>query len=322
MIKRSLIVRLMTAFLILYATPCYAEDVRITTYYPSPYGSYKHLSVEDGATNTTSYGSLQIVRQENSHLGSHLAFIRDSTITPKIMGLGYKQSSDIFGFGPGVDSATAFDPAYLSIDSSGSVGIGTNAPNTSAALEVAGSKPVLIPRFTPAGGLPDPSGGANGMIYYNTFSKKFRIFQNGAWTDMASLAGGSLHFITPVLFDASTAFASGSCGSGLGCGTVNFTLPSSVPTTAKSLILNTSYQRIYSSGETTKYLVEADAGGCGVFLPILDVNFTASSGFNDAFKESNVPYCGNNSTLSIRFKRVASSTNYVYATVYIVAYYD
>ena len=173
----------------LFSSVCrlsFAEDVRITTYYPSPYGSYKHLSVEDGATNTTSYGSLQIVRQENNHLGSHIAFIRDAT-TPKVMGLGYKQSSDTFGFGPGVDSTTAFDPGYLSIDSSGNVGIGTNNPSTKAGLEVAGSKPLLIPRFSAD---PVDEDSADGMVYYNNDSgtNKFRIYQNGVWTDMA--AGG------------------------------------------------------------------------------------------------------------------------------------
>ena len=106
----------------------FAEDVKITTYYPSPYGSYKQLSVEDGGTEIDKYGSLQITREASNHLGSHVAFIRDGTSR---MGLGYKQSSNIFGFGPGV-TGTAFDPTSLSMDASGNVGLGTSTLQTTA----------------------------------------------------------------------------------------------------------------------------------------------------------------------------------------------
>ena len=117
-------------------TSLYAEDVKISTYYPSPYGSYKHLSIEDdGASSSTSYGSLQIIRKDTGHFGSHLAFIRN-TATPKIMGLGYKQSSDTFGFGQGVNTTSgSFDPTTLSIDSSGNVGIGTSTPVQKLAVQ-------------------------------------------------------------------------------------------------------------------------------------------------------------------------------------------
>lgn len=111
----------------------HAEDVNISTYYPSPYGSYRRLSIEeDGAVEATQYGSLQIVRGFAGHLGSHIAFIRETT---SWMGLGYQQSSSTFGFGPGVNNATAFDPTYLSIDSAGDVGIGTNNPGQKLTVE-------------------------------------------------------------------------------------------------------------------------------------------------------------------------------------------
>ena len=138
MIKPSFFVSAM--FFSFVFSSLHAEDVKITTYYPSPYGSYKQLSVEDGGTEVDKYGSLQIIRELNNHLGSHVAFIRNGSTR---MGLGYKQSSDTFGFGPGVTVASAFpfDPTYLSIDSTGKVGIGTTSPGQK--LSVEGSLGVL-----------------------------------------------------------------------------------------------------------------------------------------------------------------------------------
>lgn len=80
------------------------------------------LDIIDGTT-AGSYGSVQISRPNTGHTGSHLAFVRAGG---QIMGLGYAQSSFIFGFGAG--TAGAFSPNILSIDGSSNVGIGTASP--------------------------------------------------------------------------------------------------------------------------------------------------------------------------------------------------
>jgi hypothetical protein len=61
---------------------------------------------------------------------------------------------------------------------SGRVGIGTTAPSAAVKLDVAG--PVRV-----GNAASDPAG-AEGAIYYNTATKKFRGFQNGAWKNLSS----------------------------------------------------------------------------------------------------------------------------------------
>ena len=75
--------------------------------------------------------------------------------------------------------------AYLAINS-GRVGIGTDTPD--AKLDIAGDgEVILIPRKSTSG---DPAG-IEGMIYYNSDSDKFRIYENGSWRDMRAAASGS-----------------------------------------------------------------------------------------------------------------------------------
>jgi hypothetical protein len=67
----------------------------------------------------------------------------------------------------------------LRIKTSGKVGIGTSDPQ--AKLDVSGDgDAIIVPRKSTAG---DPTG-VNGMIYYNSSSKKFRVFENGSWRNM------------------------------------------------------------------------------------------------------------------------------------------
>jgi hypothetical protein len=80
------------------------------------------LDLIDGVTSGT-YGSAQISRPATGHTGSHLAFVRAGG---QVMGLGYAQSSSVFGFGGGTSGA--FSPSILSIDANGKIGIGTTAP--------------------------------------------------------------------------------------------------------------------------------------------------------------------------------------------------
>jgi hypothetical protein len=81
------------------------------------------LQIDDGTT-AGSYGSVQISRPNTGHTGSHLAFVRAGVTA---MGLGYAQTSNVFGFGQGTSGA--FSPGALSIDANNwYVGIGTAAP--------------------------------------------------------------------------------------------------------------------------------------------------------------------------------------------------
>ncbi|MDB4564188.1 tail fiber domain-containing protein [bacterium] len=71
------------------------------------------LSIADGAGDNTRYGSLQITRQANNHTAAHMAFVRAGNT---VMGLGYQQNSNWFGFGGGTPGA--FSPSNLRMDGS------------------------------------------------------------------------------------------------------------------------------------------------------------------------------------------------------------
>lgn len=110
--------------ILLPLTSIYAEDVRISTYYPSPFGSYRHLNIEDecAVDPLNPFGSLEIARPGASN-GSHIAFIQCTTLSR--MGLGYGRNSTTFGFGPAATGPVAnFAPTNLAIGLNGMVGIG------------------------------------------------------------------------------------------------------------------------------------------------------------------------------------------------------
>lgn len=226
-------------------TSLYAEDVKITTYYPSPYGSYKHLSLDDGASSTTSYGSLQINREETDHYGSHLAFLRSGSF-PKIMGLGYKRNSDTFGFGPGVDTASGeFDPTYLSIDSSGNVGVGTSAPEQKLAVQ--GTLGIL-------------EGGANPFFH--------TIFRGSAQ------AGDITYTLPPDDGAASTVLTSN------GSGVLTWTAPSGGPTFITPIVIFNSTDAQDWIAPTTAQLAGIPAGATAVILDVEAVSSAASTRLN------------------------------------------
>ena len=71
------------------------------------------LSIADGASDNTRYGSLQITREASNHTAAHMAFVRKGVTA---MGLGYQQNSNWFGFGIGTPGA--FSPSNLRMDGS------------------------------------------------------------------------------------------------------------------------------------------------------------------------------------------------------------
>ena len=78
----------------------------------------------DGTSDPTNYGNaLQITRGTTA--GQQASFIRNGS---RVVSLGYQPNSNIFGFGGGTASDASFTPSFLSMDSTGSIGIGTTAP--------------------------------------------------------------------------------------------------------------------------------------------------------------------------------------------------
>ena len=78
------------------------------------------LQIDDGSSDSAKYGSVQINRPATGHTAAHMSFVRVGHVAT---GLGYGQSSNIFGFGPATTGA--FTPTWLGIDNSGVVQIGT-----------------------------------------------------------------------------------------------------------------------------------------------------------------------------------------------------
>jgi hypothetical protein len=87
---------------------------------------------DDSVVETGTFGSVQINRAATGHTGAHLSFCR---VGSNDCGLGYGQSSSVFGFGPG--ATAAFTPSWLGFDTGGNVGIG-KAPASPYKLDVAG----------------------------------------------------------------------------------------------------------------------------------------------------------------------------------------
>ena len=74
---------------------------------------------DDGVSEGGTFGSVQINRTANGHVGAHLSFCR---VGQNDFGLGYGQSSSMAGFGPGTTGA--FSPTWLAFDTGGRAGLG------------------------------------------------------------------------------------------------------------------------------------------------------------------------------------------------------
>jgi hypothetical protein len=92
------------------------------------------------------------------------------------------------------DVPTLFVGPAAGVGTYGNIGIRTTTPETSAALEIAGTDgALLLPRMSSA--QQDALTGVNGMLIYNSETNKFRGRENGAWSDLGGgdfMADGSV----------------------------------------------------------------------------------------------------------------------------------
>jgi hypothetical protein len=153
------------------------------------------------------------------------------------------------------------------------LGVGTSAPQ--AKLDIAGDgATVLMPRKSTAG---DPTG-VNGMLYYNTASNKFRVYEGSAWKDMVCGSGGGGGWT------ASGANIYNSNTGNVGIGTTNPTSKLTVGNTLLGTALSPTFVTNGGALGTTK----------GNVLKLASIGFTSS----------------NNTSLGIEALRTANGTDW------------
>jgi hypothetical protein len=150
----------------------------------------------------------------------------------------------------------------------GNVGIGTTTP--AAKLDITGDGgTILIPRKSTAG---DPAGGANGMIYYNSTTNKFRAYENGLWIDMVIGAGSSAWSRTAPY----TYLTNGTDNVGIGTTTPNNKLDISVGAGFTASALN--IQNTNSSNGNSIFAISTNGSGAGI--NISQTGFGSAGVFN------------------------------------------
>ena len=154
-----------------------AEDISITTYYPSPYGSYKNLNVynqDESGTQTdftqavTKAGLLITTDYTNTAYTPGIFWsTQDNNPTKPKAGIYLQETSNGTNmyFGTSNDYATGITNNAIVIDLSGNVGVGTVTPL--AKLEVNGD---FIRTITRAQGYNQADGTDSGAIATRTLS--------------------------------------------------------------------------------------------------------------------------------------------------------
>ncbi len=189
-----------------------AEDVTVTTYYPSPRGIYKQIQTTDDTflatqggrvgigTTAPSTGKL-VVLGGNVGIGTlnpldelHIknAPVPVTTDTelrleysggpPGTLDAYYSLSADSLGDFAIVDKAPTPSVKRLVVSNTGNVGIGTTAPPTQK-LEVAGTTQTQTAILTPLAVEPAPP--IEGMMYVNSIDGSLYLFTQGSWKAFA-----------------------------------------------------------------------------------------------------------------------------------------
>ena len=155
--------------LLLLGTTAYvvAEDLTLTTYYPSPRGVYNELRT----AGDVAIGEINPPNPVPARL--------------YVAGESGKNAVQI------VDRAGPGATTQFVVTDTGNIGIKTPAPPTQP-LDVAGN--AIVSGQVGLGNLPgDPlptDTVGNGAIYYNTSMNKVRVFEGGAWKDLGG--GGAV----------------------------------------------------------------------------------------------------------------------------------
>ena len=140
------------------------ETITITTYYPAPFGVYSNLRLYPGAepvcANANDEGILFYDRTSHNF---------------RICSIDAWGAFELQDVGHWIRNGSNL---YLT-NSGWRVGINTDNPL--GALDVRGNSGLIVPRIAahPAG--------VNGMIYYNTAEKKFKIYEDNTWKNLAGV---------------------------------------------------------------------------------------------------------------------------------------
>ena len=173
----------------------FAEDVKITTYYPSPYATYKELQVQNGDEDT------DITKFTHELTQAGLSIITDYTDTAYTPGIFWstqdanadKPKAGIWMYEADAGTKLLFGTSSdyliglnntpgLVLNQSGNVGIGIESPQTVLDVNSDGGT-IRVPRKSTTG---NPASGSEGMLYYNDADDSFRVYQGAAgWTDTA-----------------------------------------------------------------------------------------------------------------------------------------
>ena len=139
--------------IVLAATICYAESVKLQTYYPSPYGIYNRLRLVPLALSPTcAIGSLAVSTDNNLYYCGDPVPSASAGVTGWMM--AYSASSppatsgqwSLLGGGEGVWilNGSNIYPAKTSIDPSLQVGIGTTDPQENLHVYSPGATGIVI----------------------------------------------------------------------------------------------------------------------------------------------------------------------------------
>ena len=137
MAKLSKNILLIFSILVISSTVVFAEDITITTYYPSPYGSYQELRSQREGIGTTYYNRATVCWDPPCPVGSvNVSVANPSLLVEGNVGIGTMTAgSKLVVQGSGATSATialtvqnSAGSVAMSVLNNGKVGIGTLIP--------------------------------------------------------------------------------------------------------------------------------------------------------------------------------------------------
>lgn len=187
------------------------------------------------------------------------------------------------------------------------IGTTTVANNSSTALEIAGTRSLLLPRLSTV--QRNNLTAAEGMVIYNSTSVQFQMYQNGAWTAMGG--GASIGAVAKVRVSttAATTQTAVSIGTGVS-GRLKYL--SGYGTSASSPIVHTILDSV-TSGDYT--VTNATSGTGGFVAPnYLDsatelVHTTTVQAFDEYFRDQLRVYfrssAGNEVNVNVVYERSA-----------------